>query len=92
MSKSIASYPPEQRRAVITRRLAQNSRGAGYWAARSAAEKLGIKVPAPKAHTPRRAPRRNRDDDTTGTDQAPNRKQRRDAGHTYKPFKQLARR
>lgn len=84
MSKSIASYPPEQRRAVIARRLAQNARGAGYWAARSAAEKLGIKPPAPKPHTPRRAPKRTRDDDDGS------RRQRR--GHDNKPFKQLARR
>ncbi len=90
MTKSIASYPPEQRRAVISRRLAQNARGCGYWAARAAADKLGIKVPAPKAHTPRRAPRKNRDDDT-GTDQ-PRQRRRHDPGH--KPFtklKQLAR-
>lgn len=90
MTKSIASYPEGQRRDVIKRRLAQNSRGAGYWAARAAADKLGIAVPAPKKHTPRRAPKRNRDDDAT-TDQ-PGRKQRRDRGHTFKPFKQLARR
>lgn len=86
MSKSIASYPPEQRRAVITRRLAQNARGAGYWAARDAAEKLGIKVPAPKLHTPRRAPKRNRDNEG---DQAPAKRRHRTAPGTHKPFKQL---
>jgi len=85
MSKSLASYPPEQRRAVITRRLAQNSRGAGYWAARDAAEKLGIKVPAPKPHTPRRAPKRNRDDSPSDE----RRRQRRADKFANKPFKQL---
>lgn len=85
MSKSIASYPPEQRRAVISRRLAQNSRGAGYWAARAAADKLGIKVPAPKPHTPRRAPKKNRDE--SPSDQR--RRDRRAEKFANKPFKHL---
>lgn len=92
MSKSIASYPPEQRRAVIQRRLSQNSRGNGYWAARSAAEKLGIATPNTGPRSTRPPRKRKRDDD----DQAPGRKRQRwsrDAGN--KPFtklKQLARR
>lgn len=76
MTKSIASYPPEQRKSVIARRLAQNARGAGYWAARAAADHLGIKPPAPKPHTPRRAPKRNRDDEGERSG-----KRRRDHGH-----------
>lgn len=72
MSKGLRNYTGAELRAVVSRRLAQNSRGAGYWAARAAADKLGISVPAPKAHKPRRAPRRNRDDDTG--DQAPGRR------------------
>ena len=87
MSKSIASYPPEQRRAVIQRRLAQNSRGCGYWAARSAAEKLGIPVPAEKKHTPRRAPKRDRDNNDG--DQAPAKRRHRAAPGTHKPFMKL---
>lgn len=42
MSRSIASYPREQRPAVIRRRLAAKTNGAGYWAAVDAAGKLGI--------------------------------------------------
>lgn len=93
MTKSIASYPPEQRRDVIKRRLAQNARGSGYWAARSAADKLGIKAPSTGPRSTRPPRKRKRDDDT---DQAPGRKRQRwsrDAGN--KPFtklKQLARR
>ena len=90
MSKGLRNYTGAELRAVVSRRLAQNSRGNGYWAARDAADKLGIKVPAPKLHTPRRAPKRNRDDNG---DQAPaKRRHRADPGH--KPFtklKQLAR-
>mgnify|MGYP000874313108 CR=1 FL=1 len=64
MSKSIAAYPTEQRRAVIQRRLAQNSRGNGYWAARAAADKLGIPVPAsgPRKSRPPRKQQRDGDD------------------------------
>lgn len=53
MSKSIASYPAEQRKSVILRRLAQNSRGNGYWAAQDAARKLNINIPA-KPSAPRK--------------------------------------
>lgn len=87
MTKSIASYPEGQRRDVIKRRLAQNSRGGGYWAARDAAQKLGISVPAPKVHTPRRAPKRDRDNNDG--DQAPAKRRHRAAPGTNKPFKQL---
>lgn len=52
MTKSLSSYPEAQRRAIITRRLAQGTRGAGYWSARSAAEKLGIAIP--EKHAPRK--------------------------------------
>jgi hypothetical protein len=92
MTKSIASYPPEQRRAVIARRLAQNARGSGYWAARSAADKLGIKTPStgPRSTRP---PRKQKSDDG---DQAPAKKRQRWARESgNKPFtklKQLARR
>lgn len=86
MSKSIASYPPEQRRAVISRRLAQNSRGAGYWAARAAADKLGIKVPSQTR--PPRPPREKREE--SPSDQR--RRARRAEKFANKPFKhQLAR-
>jgi hypothetical protein len=85
MSKAIASYPPEQRRAVITRRLTQNERGGGYWAARDAAQKLGIPVPAPKANTPRRAPKRNRDESPSDE----RRRARQADKFANKPFKQL---
>ena len=82
MSKSIASYPEGQRRDIIARRLAQSERGAGYWAARAAADKLGIKVPAPKKFTAGKGPRKRRRD-SEDQDQA----RRRGSGH--KPFKQL---
>jgi hypothetical protein len=91
MSKSIASYPQEQRRAVIARRLAANTRGNGYWAARAAADKLGIATPN-TGPRPTRPPRKRKRDD----DQEPGRKRQRwarDSGN--KPFtklKQLARR
>lgn len=39
MSKSIKSFPAEERRAVINRRLAQNTKGLGYWGAKDAERK-----------------------------------------------------
>lgn len=47
MSKSIASYPADQRVAVIRRRLSANTRGIGYWAAVQAAQRLGISINKP---------------------------------------------
>lgn len=44
MTKSIASYPEQQREGVIRRRIQGSNRGAGYHAALSAANKLGISV------------------------------------------------
>ena len=85
MSKSIASYSQEERRHVVTRRLAGNTRGAGYWAARDAAAKLKIGIPEPKPHTPRRAPKRLQGDD----DAAPVRKHRHQKEAGYKPFNKL---
>lgn len=48
MTKSISSYPEDQRPAVIQRRLKQGGGGSGYWAAVQAAEKLGIGGPVKK--------------------------------------------
>ena len=48
MTKAIMSYPEGQREAVIRRRLAGRDRGSGYFAAKAAAEQLGIPVPADK--------------------------------------------
>lgn len=50
MTKSIASYPENQRQAVIMRRISKATRegGAGYFAAVAAAKALGIKVPERK--------------------------------------------
>lgn len=93
MSKSIASYPPEQRRAVIARRLAANTRGNGYWAARSAADKLGIATPKAGARSTRPPRKRQRDDDGEGRPARSRQRRQVDTGH--KPFsklKQLARR
>lgn len=60
MTKGIMSYPEGQREAVIKRRLAGRDRGSGYFAARSAAEALGIPVPADKKFGSR-APRDRED-------------------------------
>ncbi len=60
MTKSIASYPEAQRTAVIQRRLANKTNGGGYFAAKSAAEKLGIPVPADRKFSAR--PPRDRED------------------------------
>lgn len=60
MTKSINSYPEGQREAVIRRRLAGRDRGSGYFAAKSAAEALGIPVPADKKFGPR--PTREREE------------------------------
>lgn len=57
MTKSISSYPEAQREAVIKRRLANREKGSGYWAARSAAEAMGIPVPADKKFGGSRPPR-----------------------------------
>lgn len=54
MTKPISSYPEDQRRRVIERRLKTKSSGSGYWAAVQAAEKLGIPVPKSGASKPRR--------------------------------------
>ena len=53
MTKSINSYPEGQREAVIKRRLAGRDRGSGYFAARSAAETLGIAVPTDRKFSAR---------------------------------------
>lgn len=44
MSKAISSYPEDQRRAVVERRLKNPGNGNGYFAARDAAEKMGISI------------------------------------------------
>lgn len=62
MTKSISSYSEEQRPAVIKRRLAGRDRGSGYFAARSAAEAMGIPVPADKKFGGSREPRGDRED------------------------------
>lgn len=61
MTKSISSYSEEQRPAVIKRRLAGRDRGSGYFAAKAAAEALGIPVPADKKFGGSRAPRERED-------------------------------
>lgn len=57
MTKPISSYPEDQQRRVIERRLKTKSGGSGYWAAVQAAEKLGIPV-TQKSSKPR--PQRER--------------------------------
>ena len=82
MTKSIASYPKHEQRTVIERRLRTNTRGMGYWAARAAADKLGIATPSAgpfKKRDPR--PRRTQDE---RDEKRPRRRQ--PSGH--KPFKQ----
>lgn len=60
MTKAISSYPEAQRAAVIKRRLAGRDRGSGYFAAKAAAEAMGIPVPADKKFSAR-APRERED-------------------------------
>lgn len=42
MLKAISSYPPEQRKAVVERRLARPGMGNGYFAAQAAAPHFGL--------------------------------------------------
>lgn len=42
MSKSIRSYPEEERRMVVKRRLESNTGGIGYWAARDAEYRITV--------------------------------------------------
>lgn len=66
MSRALSSYEKSELPAVIKRRLAGNTKGAGYWAARDAAPKFGISLQeAPKpvlseAEKEERNERRNR--------------------------------
>lgn len=42
MTKAISSYPPEQRKAVVERRLSRPGMGNGYFAAQAAASHYGL--------------------------------------------------
>jgi len=45
MSKPINHYPAEFRTRIVLRRLEEQTKGLGYWAAYDAAKKYGISVP-----------------------------------------------
>lgn len=82
MTKSIASYPKHEQRTVIERRLRTNTRGMGYWAARAAADKLGIATPSAgpfKKRDPRPRRTQNKHNKKHPQKQQPN---------NHKPFKQ----
>lgn len=45
MTKGLSSFPEQNRLAIATRRLNGNSRGMGFWAAKSYFDKFGMRYP-----------------------------------------------
>lgn len=84
MSKAIANYKQEEQRAIIARRLAGNTFGAGYWAARDAADKLKLNIPQARPKTSQKASKTPQDDNQSLVP----RKRRQQSEHRNQPFRE----